>query len=178
LNISILYDIIKEKKERKNMATKQTLMVKKYLKEIGFGNVRVKKGNDAFADMLSNTIYFDTKWYNKKNADLKLYSKAIKNYYDKKLNHKIKISMATYTLFHELGHLISMKDYEDKDFMKAYGQYTKGVNKITTKSIQKNINQYRKLKLERLADKYGYAIYLLNENSAIQFDKKMRKQFA
>jgi hypothetical protein len=48
------------------MATKQTLMIKKYLKEIGFGNVRVKKGNDAFADMISNTIYFDTKWYDKK----------------------------------------------------------------------------------------------------------------
>jgi hypothetical protein len=71
-----------------------------------------------------------------------------------------------------------MKDYENKNFSKAYGQYLKGVNKINTKSIQKNINQYRKLKLERLADKYGYAIYLLNENSAIQFDKKMRKQFA
>jgi Zn-dependent peptidase ImmA (M78 family) len=160
------------------MATKQTLMIKKYLREIGFGNVRVKKGNDAFADMLSNTIYFDTKWYDKKNTGLKLYSKAIKNYYDKKLNHKIKISMASYTLFHELGHLISMKDYENKNFSKAYGQYTKGVNKITTKSIQKNINQYRNLKMERLADKYAYAIYLLNENSAIAFDKKMIKQFA
>ena len=160
------------------MATKQTLMIKKYLREIGFGNVRVKKGNDAFADMLSNTIYFDTKWYDKKNTGLKLYSKAIKNYYDKKLNHKIKISMASYTLFHELGHLISMKDYQDKNFMKAYGQYTKGVNKITTKSIQKNIYQYRNLKMERLADKYAYAIYLLNENSAIAFDKKMIKQFA
>jgi hypothetical protein len=32
--------------------------------------------------------------------------------------------------------------------------------------------------MERLADKYAYAIYLLNENSAIKFDKEMRKQFA
>lgn len=160
------------------MATKQTLMIKEYLKEIGFGSVKVKKGNDAFADMLSNTIYFDTKWYDKKNEELKLYSKAFKNYYEKKLNHKIKISMATYTLFHELGHLVSMKDYQGKNFNRVYGQYQKGVRAITTKSIKKNVNQYRSLKMERLADKYAYAIYLLNENSAIKFDKEMRKQFA
>ena len=160
------------------MATKQTLMIKKYLKEIGFGDVRVGKSKDTFADMMNGKIYVDINWYDKKNKELKVYSQAIKNYYDKKLNHKIKISMATYTIFHELGHLISIKDYENKNFNKAYGQYTKGVKKIKTNSIQKGVNQYRNLKMEKLADKYAYAIYLLNENSAIAFDKKMKKQFS
>lgn len=160
------------------MATKQTLMIKKYLKAIGFGDVKVGKGKDTFADMMNAKIYIDINWYDKKNKELKVYSQAIKNYYDRKLNHKIKISMATYTIFHELGHLVSMKDYENKNFNKAYGQYTKGVKKIKTKSIQKSVNQYRNLKMEKLADKYAYAIYLLNENSAIAFDKKMKKQFS
>jgi hypothetical protein len=86
--------------------------------------------------------------------------------------------MATYGLFHELGHLISMKDYEGKNFNKAYAQYRVGVSKIKTKSDKKSLYQYRNLKLERLADKYAYAIYLLHEKSAIEFDKKMKKEFA
>ena len=67
---------------------------------------------------------------------------------------------------------------EDKNFNKAYASYQVGVENITTKSTKKMMYQYRNLKLERLADKYAYAIYLLNEQSAIAFDKKMRQQFA
>jgi hypothetical protein len=32
--------------------------------------------------------------------------------------------------------------------------------------------------MERLADKYAYAMYLLHEDSAIKFDKEMKKAFA
>jgi Zn-dependent peptidase ImmA (M78 family) len=160
------------------MVSKETKMIKDYLKEIGFGNVRVVKGKETECDMLNNVIRFDKNWYDKKNKNLQAHDKIFKEYYTKKLNHKIKISMATYGLFHELGHLVSLKDYEGKSFNKAYARYIVGVKNIKTKSLKKSIYQYRNLKMERLADKYAYAIYLLNENTAIKFDKEMRKQFA
>jgi hypothetical protein len=160
------------------MVSKETKMIKDYLKEIGFGNVRVVKGKETECDMLNNVIRFDKNWYDKKNKTLQIHDKIFKEYYAKKLNHKIKISMATYGIFHELGHLVSLKDYEGKSFNKAYARYIVGVKNIKTKSLKKSLYQYRNLKMERLADKYAYAIYLLNENSAIEFDKKMRKQFA
>jgi hypothetical protein len=173
-----LYDIIKEKEKEKNMISKETKMIKQYLKEIGFENVRVLKGKNTQADMLNNKIQFSTQWYNSKNKELKQVDKILKVYYKNKLKHDIKISMPTYTIFHELGHLISLKDYEGKNFNQAYAQYQIGVNKIKSKSEKIIMYKYRNLKMEKLADKYAYAIYLLNEKSAIEFDKKMRKQFS
>ena len=160
------------------MISKQTKMIKDYLKQIGFGNVRVIKSQDTQAQMLTNTIEFSVAWYDKGNKQLALVDKIAKGYYKNKLKHDIKISMATYGLFHELGHLVSLKDYDENNFNRAYGQYVAGIKKIKTKSPKKEFHQYRNLKLERLADKYAYAIYLLNEKSAIAFDKKMLKAFS
>ena len=160
------------------MISKQTKMIKRFLNEIGFGNVRVVKSKNTQAQMLNNTIEFSTQWYNSKNKETKNIDKILKGYYKNKLNHDIKISMATYTIFHELGHLISLKDYQGKNFNQAYAQYRIGMNKIKSKSEKITMYKYRNLKMEKLADKYAYAIYLLNENTAIAFDKKMRKQFS
>lgn len=160
------------------MISKQTKMIKRFLNEIGFGNVRVVKSQNTQAQMLNNTIEFSTQWYNSKNKETKKIDKILKGYYKNKLNHDIKISMATYTIFHELGHLISLKDYQGKNFNQAYAQYIIGMNKIKNKSEKITMYKYRNLKIEKLADKYAYAIYLLNENTALAFDKKMRKQFS
>ena len=160
------------------MVSKETKMIKDYLKEIGFGKVRVLKSKNTQADMLNNTIQFSTQWYNRKNKELFECDKILKSYYKNKLKQDIKISMATYSIFHELGHLISMKDFEGKNFNRVYAQYVVGVKKIKSNSQKITMYKYRKLKLEKLADKYAYAIYLLNENTAIKFDKEMRKQFA
>lgn len=160
------------------MISKQTKIIKDYLKQIGFGNVRVIKSQNTQAQMLNNTIEFSIAWYDKSNKQLSMVDKIAKGYYQNKLNHDIKISMATYGIFHELGHLISLKDYNEKNFNRAYGQYQAGVRKIKTKSPRKEFYQYRQLKMERLADKYAYAIYTLNETSAIAFDKKMLKAFS
>lgn len=159
------------------MVSKETKMIKSYLASIGF-NVRVLKGKDTQADMRNDTIQFSTQWYNSKNKELVECDKILKKYYKNKLKHDIKISMATYSIFHELGHLISMKDFEGKNFNRVYAQYRIGVNKIKSKSEKITMYKYRNLQLEKLADKYAYAIYLLNEKSAIEFDKKMRKQFS
>jgi len=159
------------------MLSKQTKIIKNFLDKIGFGNLKVLKGKNTECDMINHIIYFNTNGYNKKNKSEIAYDKVFKNYYAKELKHNIKISMASYGILHELGHLISLKDYEGKNFNKAYSQYLIGQRKIKTKSLKKIVYQYRKLKLERLADKYAYSIYLLNENLAIQFDKEMRKQF-
>lgn len=160
------------------MISKQTKMIKRFLNEIGFGNVRVVKSKNTQAQMLNNTIEFSSQWYNSKNKELVECDKILKKYYKNKLKHDIKISMATYSIFHELGHLISMKDFEGKNFNRVYAQYRIGVNKIKSKSEKITMYKYRNLQLEKLADKYAYAIYLLNENTAIAFDKKMRKQFS
>lgn len=159
------------------MISKEAKLVKSYLASIGF-NVRVLKGFDTLADMNNGVIHFSKHWYNKKFKELQETSKVLKVYYKNKLKQDIKISMATYAVFHELGHLISLKDYENKNFQKAYAQYRIGIRKIKSQSIKKQMYEYRNLKLERLADKYAYAIYTLNEESAIAFDKIMRKQFA
>lgn len=160
------------------MISKQTKMIKKYLNEIGFGNVRVIKYNITQADMVNNTIMFSTQWYNSKNKELVECDKILEKYYKNKLKHDIKISMATYTIFHELGHLISMKDFEGKNFYRVHGQYVRYMNAIKGNSPKAIMYKYRNLQLEKLADKYAYAIYLLHEKSAIAFDKKMRKQFS
>jgi hypothetical protein len=160
------------------MISKEIKMIKNFLKEIGYDYVRVIKSKNTQAQMLNNTIEFSTQWYNSKNKELKKTDKILKVYYKNKLKHDIKISMATYTIFHELGHLISLKDYQEKNFNKAYSQYRIGINKIKNKSEKITMYKYRNLKLEKLADKYAYAIYLFNEENAIAFDKKMRKQFA
>lgn len=159
------------------MVSKETKMIKSYLASIGF-NVRVLKGKDTQADMRNDTIMFSTQWYNSKNKELVECDKILKKYYKNKLKHDIKISMATYSIFHELGHLISMKDFEGKNFNRVYAQYRIGVAKIKSNSQKITMYKYRNLQLEKLADKYAYAIYLLNEKSAIEFDKKMRKQFS
>lgn len=159
------------------MVSKETKMIKNYLASIGF-NVRVLKGKDTQADMRNDTIMFSTQWYNSKNKELVECDKVLKKYYKNKLKHDIKISMATYSIFHELGHLISMKDFEGKNFNRVYAQYRIGVAKIKSNSQKITMYKYRNLQLEKLADKYAYAIYLLNEKSAIEFDKKMRKQFS
>jgi hypothetical protein len=160
------------------MISKETKMIKGYLASIGFHNIRVVKNKNTEADMLNDTIRFSVAWYDSKNKELTSLDRIIKGYYAKKLKHDIKISMATYGIFHELGHLISMKDYEGKSFNRAYAQYQVGVSKIKTKSEKKGLYQYRNLKMERLADKYAYAMYLLHEDSAIKFDKEMKKAFA
>ena len=159
------------------MVSKETKMIKSYLASIGF-NVRVLKGKDTQADMRNDTIMFSTQWHNSKNKELVNCDKILQKYYKNKLKHDIKISMATYSIFHELGHLISMKDFEGKNFNRVYAQYRIGVSKIKSKSEKVVMYKYRNLQLEKLADKYAYAIYLLNEKSAIEFDKKMRKQFS
>lgn len=159
------------------MVSKETKMIKNYLASIGF-NVRVLKGKDTQADMRNDTIMFSTQWYNSKNKELVECDKILQKYYKNKLKHDIKISMATYSIFHELGHLISMKDFEGKNFNRVYAQYRIGVAKIKSNSQKITMYKYRNLQLEKLADKYAYAIYLLNEKSAIEFDKKMRKQFS
>jgi hypothetical protein len=177
LDFYFYFDILINIKGEKIMVSKETKMIKGYFASIGFNGIRVLKGKNTQADMLNDTIQFSVAWYDKSNKELALTDKILKDYYAKKLKHDIKISMATYGLFHELGHLISMKDYEGKSFNKAYAQYQVGIRKIKTKSPKKEMYAYRNLKLERLADKYAYAIYSLHEQSAIEFDKKMIKMF-
>lgn len=156
--------------------TKQTKMIKDYLKSIGYGDIKVRNSFETYANMPIQTLYFG--WSNLQK-DTKT-NKAIKRYYKKVLKHDIKISMETYGIFHELGHLVSWnKDYNMFNFNKSYGNYAYHSHKLSyIKDDYKRLSKYRQLKMERLADKYAYAIYLLNEKSAIEFDKQMIAEFS
>jgi hypothetical protein len=89
----------------------------------------------------------------------------------KEKKYDIKISLATFGFFHELGHIISK--VELPNLIYSYTAYINQVQKLPNDSIENRMVKYKKLRLENLADKYGYLLYKLYEKQAIQLDKKL-----
>lgn len=82
-----------------------------------------------------------------------------------------KINYGTFSILHEIGHLIMIKTYENADW--EHTDYSRQVEEILTEAqieykqnpdywlVQENLSRkYRKLKLERDADKKAYELYL------------------
>jgi hypothetical protein len=155
---------------------KGTKIIKNFLKEINMKDVKVRDYGITQANMPLNTIYYN---YEIQKKDTKV-NAILKSYYKNILKHKIKVPMETYAIIHELGHLISFgKDYHAFNFIKAINNYSYNSNKLRDiQSDKKRLYKYRNLKMERLADKYAYAIYLLHENEIIQLDKKLKEAYA
>lgn len=151
---------------------KHTKLLKDFLKDIGITKVRVRNGKNTECDMGNNIIYFDKNWFNAKD-ELKEIEKSLIDIYKQK-NFDIKISLATFGFFHELGHLASKVELKNVD--RSLISYAKQVEKITKKNDNNDnlMREYRKLKLEKLADKYGYAIYKAFESKAIKLDKALK----
>jgi hypothetical protein len=152
---------------------KHTKLFKDFLKDIGITKVRVRNGKNTECDMGNNIIYFDKSWF-KTQGELKEIENALKDIYKEK-NFDIKISLATFGFFHELGHIASKVELKNLD--RSLVSYAKQVEKITknnNSSSENLMREYRKLKLEKLADRYGYAIYKAFENKAIKLDKALK----
>ena len=147
----------------------QTKLLKDFLKKIGMENVRVRNGKETECDMFQNIIWFSMDWY--KSKELKEYENVFAKIYKEK-NFDIKISLATFGFFHELGHIISK--VELKNVNRSYASYINQVQKLPNNTIENRMVKYKNLRLEKLADKYGYAIYKTFEKQAIELDKKLK----
>jgi hypothetical protein len=103
--------------------------------------------------------------------------KAIENltkYYQKN-QYNIKVSIATFMLFHEIGHLLSAENLtslELKTELAEYHKKTAIIQKMSISSYDKLV-VYKNLYLEKIADKLGYEYYKKYEKEAIEFDKKI-----
>jgi|688.fasta_scaffold08417_20 hypothetical protein len=148
---------------------KETRIIKQYLKKIGASKIKVRCGKyETQADMEQNIIYF-----NPKDFEDKKFNKIIKGYY-KSIGHKIKVEMATYGILHELGHILSKM--EIKNLYKELNTYLKGKNNLPKLASDKvRFYKYRKLHIEKLADKYAYIVYKKFEKQSINLNKKLQK---
>lgn len=146
-----------------------TKLFKDFLRKIGMEKIRVRNHTETECDMYGNIIYFSMDWF--KDKTLLPYMKAIDKVYKEK-NYDIKISLATFGFFHELGHIISK--VEIKNLKYSLNAYVNQVKRLPKYDIEKRMIKYRKLKIENLADKYAYAIYKTFEKQAIKLDKKLQ----
>ena len=108
-------------------------------------------------------------WY--KSKELKEYENVFAKIYKEK-NFDIKISLATFGFFHELVHIISKVELTNLN--RSYTSYINQTLKLPNDSIENRMVKYKNLRLEKLADKYGYAIYKTFEKEAIKLDKKLK----
>jgi hypothetical protein len=148
----------------------ETKLIKDFFKKIGASQIRVRSVSfDTQADMANNVIYFNKKDF----QDIK-FNKIIKSYYNYIGQKDIKVNMATYAILHELGHILSKMEIKNFDrTFNAYVNQSNRLRKIKNKKLK--FYKYRKLRLERLADKYAYIVYKKFENQIIKFDKKLQK---
>ena len=148
---------------------KETKLIKDFLKKIGAEFVKVRSVNyDTQCDMDENIIFFNYRDFQDDE-----FNKICKDYY-KSINHKIKIHMGTYAIFHELGHILSKMEIRNID--KSMNAYVKGQNELPKKlNAKEKFYRYRNLYIEKLADKYAYVVYQKFEKEAIKFDKQLRK---
>jgi hypothetical protein len=151
------------------MMKQQTKLFKDFLKSVGMEKIRVRNGKETECDMFQNVIFFSMDWY--KSKELKKYENVFAKIYKEK-NFDIKISLATFGFFHELGHIISK--VELKNLNRSYTSYINQIQKLPNDTIENRMRKYKKLRLEKLADKYGYAIYKTFEKQAIELDKKLK----
>ena len=147
---------------------KSTKLLKDFLEKIKVRGVRVRNSlSSSSADMYDNIIY-----YNAKGESVEM-DKIVSDIYKSK-NHNIKISLTTYSFFHELGHLLSKVEIQNLD--KAMSKYSDMVQLINENIKDEKISMetYRNLRLEKLADKYAYRVYKRYEKLAIKLDKKLQ----
>ena len=147
---------------------RQTKLFKDFLRKIGMEKIRVRNGKETECDMFENIIYFSMDWY--KSKELKKYENVFAKIYKEK-NFDIKISLATFGFFHELGHIISKVELPNLNY--SYTAYINQTLKLPNNTIENRMIKYKNLRLEKLADKYGYAIYKTFEKEAIRLDKKL-----
>jgi hypothetical protein len=147
-----------------------TKVVKNMLRDLGYNKVKVKQDNIMAADIENATIYLDKTYLEKNNPEIKSMARIIKKLY-KSYGWKIGVSMTTFAVLHELGHVLSKDNYADLDKeMESYGhkQFILLAKKLNSYLEMK---EYRNLRLERDADRIAYKIYKKNKKIIKQYDK-------
>jgi hypothetical protein len=147
-----------------------TKVVKSMLRELGYNKVKVRQDSVMAADIENATIYLDKSWLEKNNPELKSTARIIKKLY-KSYGWKIGVSMTTFAVLHELGHVLSKDNYENLD--KELESYNHKQFILITKRLNSylEMKEYRNLRLERDADRIAYKIYKKNKNIIKQYDK-------
>jgi hypothetical protein len=148
----------------------ETKVIKEYLKKIGASFVRVRSvKHNTNCDMGNNIIYFNRKDFQNEN-----FNNIVRDYYNSIGQNDIKVSMETYAVLHELGHILSKMEIENLD--ESVNNYLQQQTELKDTDNQKqNFFDYRNLPLEKLADKYAYIVYKNFEKQSIKFDKKLQQ---
>jgi hypothetical protein len=139
--------------------------------------------NEFSADMSYELLFVNpTYWlplsYQEKQLKYKKQAEIIKSviqYYNNKYN--IKVSIPTFCLFHEIGHLLSIDFYDKKKLEEELSLYQLELLIIDNKpiSLYDKIVEYRQGHIEKIADELGYELYKKYEKQAKKFDKKIQK---
>lgn len=147
----------------------ETKIIKDFLKELSIEKyIKVRASKNTETD-LQKTIYFNKATY---TSD---FQKSIGKITYKILAEKqmdfSKINYGTFSILHEIGHLIMIKTYDDADY--EHSEYSYEVETIMAEAqiewnknpdfwvVQENLmRKYRNLKLERDADKKAYELFL------------------
>lgn len=147
-------------------------LVRKMLKDLGYGFVKAHPSNVMAADMERQIIFLDTEWFDKDNENAKTSYKAVKKLY-KDYGWQIDVSMGTFAILHELGHCLTAPSYKNLD--NEMDTYTHKQFKLMIKKLDAyaEMKEYRKIRIERDADLTAYAIYKKNRKLIKEYDKKL-----
>jgi hypothetical protein len=150
----------------------ETRLLKDFFSDIEFSFVRIRVGGRRLAtDIPGKIIYIPSTWFYD-DIDHIVLSWAKEIY--KKRKFKIDISMRTFSILHELGHIMSLFCY--KKISTALTFYEKGARKLYEEDLtpKQHFLKYRELKLERLADDFAYLVYRNYKNKVIELDKQLK----
>jgi hypothetical protein len=151
-----------------------TKVVKSMLRDLGYNKVKVRQDNMMAADIKNSVIYIDKAWLENNNPELKTAKKIIKKLY-KNYGWKIGVSMTTFAILHELGHILSKDNYENID--KELESYTHKQFVLISKKLNAylEMKEYRNLRLERDADRIAYKIYKENKSIIKEYDQTIKE---
>jgi len=145
----------------------ETKVIKDFLKRIGLKHIKVRSAQLTECDTTNDIIYFSMAWYDEKSY--KEHKKIYADIYKSK-GYKINVSMATFTLFHEIGHILSKLELKTTN-----NDYLKAVSKLPRdKGLKTMLMAYREILDEKLADEWGYLLYKKCEKRAEVLDRELQ----
>lgn len=143
-------------------------LVDSFLDKLGRDDITVEADYDigmlCYHEM--REVMFDLNYYEPYHE--RPFKKAVKKWYNRN-GYKFDIHIATFGLLHELGHLIAQDEYDNWE--EEYAQYDLALNFLGRITLKK----YKKLKMERDADRAGYEIYKTMTKQVRQLDREIKR---
>lgn len=149
-------------------------IVNKFLKELGYDEIKIKTSKHMESDMENEIIYINLKEFYKPNKFDKEVHSFYSNYLKKrKVNEDI--SMATWAIIHELGHIIASYTYKDLDKrLEEYEILCEALRKKEFNSINDLMQAYSNLSLEQDANKVSLEVYKKHKELILNLDKDLK----